>query len=578
MSTNVDTTLEYTDDILEQIAVSADMVARVKKWFDEAKTAREAQTDRWRKNEKLYYGQHWTGSKNDSRTRLIYNFPLSNVETILPIISDHLPVVDVMPKNNSDVPFTDMIQIRFQQLADDAHLYDKIMQAIKDSLIYSNGYIEILPQLNANGSLTGLSVNIPDPYTVFPHRFATGLETANYVLFATPMHVDDIEHQYGVKVSPEGNLDDYRSFQSTEDEQLNKDNDMALVIECFSRDKDRENYPYGRFTAICRDKLLVDEPVELPRMPYFMVANYKSPHTYYGIGEPEIVRTQTKAINEIMSAIADNIRESGNPIRKMTQRFIAKNPNGFNPHAGGKVIVDDPHDLSWDAPPAIPGYVQYYIQQSILMKDAITGVQDVTAGRQPTGVTAASAIAALQEAAQTRIRYKIAKDITTFVRDIGEYCVRLIQIFDDQVTSLRSQTATGQHDFVEYNPQAVINGKTMAQADFIITVTTGIKQQTGRLAAEERAIRLYEMGIYGVEDVVMALNEPNKQELIERFYQRQQQQMAQQQQAAGGEQLPPEVVQQFDSLVSQALPGTPEAEQLENLIREYPQLQEAITA
>jgi len=577
MRSNVSTTLDYDEHTLEAIADSADQISRVKKWFEESKKARESQSERWRKNEKLYYGQHWVETQKDSRTKLVYNFPLSVVETTMPIIADHLPTVDIMPKEQDDVMFADMVQSRFDQLADQSGLYDKILLTVKDSLIYSNGYLEVLPELDENGSLTGISVNVPDPYTVFPHYFATTMENANYIIFATPMHVNEIEQQYDVQVTPEGNLDDYRSFQTAVDDETREGDDMALVIECFSYDPDRETYPNGRFTAIAREQLLIDEPLELSRIPYFMVGNYKSAHTWYGIGEPDLVRTQTKTLNEVMSSIADNIREAGNPIRKMTPRFVAKNPLGINPHAGGKVVVDDPKDLTWDAPPSIPGYVQNYIQQTSVMMDAVTGVHDVTQGRQPTGVTAASAIAALQEAAQTRIRYKITKEISTMIKDVGNYVVDLIQTYDDQILSLRERYSGGDFEFKEFNPQAVDEktGKTFSEGQFDITVATGFRQPSGRLAAEERALKLYELGVYGVEDIVMALNEPNKQDLIERFYKRQQEAQMQQQ---GGEQIPPEVIEQFQQLVEIAQPGTPEEEQLREMMEQYPELQEIIQA
>ena len=591
----VNSILEYDGSLvsaLDNVAESAEHIGRINKWFESSKKARESKSDRWRKNENLYYGNHW-GNINDSdkwKTRMVYNFPFSAVETILPIIGDFMPVVDILPKESNDVYFADMLHKRFKQIANQSNLYQKLIHAIKDSLIYSNGMVEILPSFQGE-RFVGFDVEVVDPFTVFPESYATdiGFDNGHYFIFAVPMHLDKIEHDFGVRPPSEGNLDEYMAFQIEDGEDnanAKKDTPMALVKECYYDDPDKENYPFGRHTVVAGETLLVDEPLELSRIPVFMVGNYKSPHNFWGVGEPELARTIVKTVNETMSSIADSIKKTAFPSRLVTPRAKSKQKRPFTGKPAEEIVVDDVHnDIGWQNPSPIPGYVQNYIQQNSFFMDAITGVQDVTQGRTPTGVKSGRAIMALQEASQTRIRFKINHEIKRFVREIGEYMVELIQIYDTEIQSIREKNPTGAYEFTQYDPNGMYdaNGiqegqegfepssaKTLRDSNFEIEVASGSRYPGGRMAKEERAIELYQQGIYGIEDVAKALDEPDKQDLIERWYQRQGAPApgeGEQEQASMDEQL-----LELVAMANEGGPGSPEEEQLLQVILQQPEI------
>ena len=102
-------------DALDQVADVAERIPQIRNWLDRSKKARDKQADRWRKNERLYYGRHWASASKgtESQSRMIFNFPLAVVETILPIINDFQPTVDILPKEQNDVFFADMMQSAF---------------------------------------------------------------------------------------------------------------------------------------------------------------------------------------------------------------------------------------------------------------------------------------------------------------------------------------------------------------------------------------------------------------------------------------------------------------------------------
>jgi hypothetical protein len=583
---------------LDQVADVAERIPQIRDWLDRSKKAREKQVSRWRKNERLYYGNHWPSPSkgSESQSRMVFNFPLAVVETILPIVNDFQPTVDVMPREKNDIFFAEMMQKRFQQIVEETDLYGKILQAVKDSLIYSNGFVQILPILSDEGAFKGFDIQVVDPFSVVPHPYANDLdlEAGEYFMFAVPMETSRIYREFGIKVNADGKLDDYRAYQKTDDtggiESANADSDydMALVIECYSNEQDKEKYPNGRHTVVVGDQLIVDEPLELYRMPVFMVSNYKSPHNFWGIGETDLVRTQTKAMNETFSAINENIRKMGFPIRKVTQRAKGQLTRPITGAPGEEITVVDPTDVTFESPPPIPGYIQNYIAQVGQFMESISGINDVTQGRKPGGVTSGRAIVALQEASQTRQRFKINNEVARMTKEIGEFMVQMILTFDEEIRSIRERGAEGEFEFTEYNPMAVYDAdgneegtlefdpgtaKRLQDSEFDVSVTTGSRYAQGRVANEERAMELYQVGIYGIEEVVNALNITDKQDTIQNWYVRNQMVPPQQQ-----VQQAEEMQQQLGMAVAQVMeegPGGPAEESLAQMIINNPTLAES---
>ena len=579
---------------INELGDIATRIPKIRSWLDRSKKARDAQVDRWRKNEALYYGRHWSPSPSgtEHQSRLTFNFPLAVIETIIPIINDFQPTVDIMPAGSNDVHFADMMSKRFKQVVDETELYHKILLAVKDALIYSNGFIQLLPEINDNGVFTGFDLQVIDPYTVIPHPYATDLDLKNgeYFCFAVPMETDKIYRDFGIQCNAEGKLDDYRSFQKTEDGAFNtnsEDDDVALVIECYSNEPDSEKYPNGRHTVIVGDKLIVDEPLELYRMPVFMISNYKSPHSFWGIGEPDLIRTQTKSFNEVFSAVNENIRRTGFPVRKVTQRAKALLTRPITGSPGEEIPVVEPNDVQFESPPPLPAYIQNYVTQMGLFMEQISGVNDVTQGRTHRDLSG-RAVVALQEASQTRQRFKINKEVAKFTKDIGEFMVQMLLAFDEETRSIREQDAEGQYQFTEYDPVGVYDAdgnsetsegfdprtaKSLKESQFDIDVTTGSRYAQGRIANEERAMQLFGAGIFGIEEVVNALNVDNKQEIIQNWYIRNQMAPPQQQmQEAQADE------EKFNSIVTQAMqegPGGPAEEAVAQMVMQMPSLAES---
>jgi len=141
--------------------------------------------------------------------------------------------------------------------------------------------------------------------------------------------------------------------------------------------------------------------------------------------------------------------------------------------------------------------------------------RDATSGGATSGVTAAAAIAALQEAGNKSSRDTISAAYRTHVK-INYLCIELVRQFYDETRSFRITGQTpGSYDFVDYN-NAGIKDQEMPSAYpgqdpmfrrpvFDITVKAAKKNPFSRMSQNELAKELYGMGFFNPERAQEAL-------------------------------------------------------------------------
>ena len=185
----------------------------------------------------------------------------------------------------------------------------------------------------------------------------------------------------------------------------------------------------------------------------------------------------------------------------------------------------------------------------------LSGSQDVMRGIAPGSVTAASAIADLQNAAQTRMRAKM-KNLDAYLQDFGQqYASRVMQFYTaPQVYRLTGKDGSEQYFKMhmskspEGNPVAMVQRYTdtglldpevksyQLRGKLDVRVTTGSSLPFSKVENQNRAYQLFDRGIIDAEEVLKSLDYPN----FEAIQQRMQEKAAAQAQAeAQAAQQPP---------------------------------------
>lgn len=158
-------------------------------------------------------------------------------------------------------------------------------------------------------------------------------------------------------------------------------------------------------------------------------------------------------------------------------------------------------------------YVTILQQKIEEMKDTAAN-RDVNSGSAGSGVTAAAAIAALQEAGNKASRDMIAASYRAHIA-INTMCInRMAQFYDETRTFRITGTTPGGYDFVELDNQGLREQQVGMSADgiplyrkpvFDLKIKAQKKNPFSRMEQNERAKELYGMGFFNPERAQEAL-------------------------------------------------------------------------
>lgn len=459
-----DSKLVYRDNSeLDEKQLNA--IKKVQEMFSEAYDRRSNRTIRMRKNEKLYNNQP---PKNTNSISNIKNaLVLSSIETMLPVYSDYYPEMSFRGKDMNDYAFEDYINQRSRNLLENAGFKSFGMQQAKDALIYSNGFMRIVPIFKEKKNLPenyfkldeeaqikyktlgGIKIETIDPFCVFPDPWGTGThigKDCRYFIIAKPVPKSYIANMYDMEEESvmTGSFDweDYKANTSDKNQDISgiSQSDFTILITCYWASAGTE-YRYGRKTVINCNQLLEDETLAIPFIPYFNLSNYKSDRRFYGIGEPEIVASSAFAINSFTSYITDNLSSFGKPKEVVSKELYQKLQTGTLEK--DVIPADSPDEYvlrSTDpVPPSVFGFLS--VLMDLFVKTS--GVQESLEGKRPAGVTSAQGIEALREASQVRVRHKIVNDLMPMMKEIGKYIDFLIKTYDSETVTILEENDIG---------------------------------------------------------------------------------------------------------------------------------------
>ena len=347
----------------------------------------------------------------------------------------------------------------------------------------------------------------------------------------------------------------------------NSEENQVLVVEMWCRDwvnmdkdvegNDKLKYPKGRvITCLPELGILLDDkknPYEDGRFPFVLMKNYDVPFEFWGVGDVEQILSPQKYINDLTNQIIDNAKSTAN-----MQWIVDKNcgiGQGKLTNRPGLVIRKTPgSEVRRDAPPSMPSYVREQID--VLKHDMqdISGVFDSLKGEKTGSITAASAILALQEASQARIRLKI-KIMESFLSDLATIVYSRMQQFWKLDRWVRVTDIEGNAMFKQIGTDVLKN-------NFDLKVMAGSTMPVNKNAMLDLMIRLAQtnaedgMPIVDRRAILEFLPSGDRKAIIDRFENlKAQSEQAQQEQLQQQQMLQQEQQGQLDNNVTQQVVG-----------------------
>lgn len=394
--------------------------------FKDAMNAKENITANWLEymnawNNALYENQSAPSYKSNHVSNLIY----STIESMRPILFDGDPKFEAIPLTKEALEYSHDINTILDYEWKRTGMTSKCIANSIYTLCIGTSIFMLPYTFKDNGSFDGDVEPIPiNPFNLYPDPLATCVEDAEYIIYATYRHQNQLKQMYPEKAELiDGGDVKYNELVNSRNENA-KINNQVLVLEVWCRDyttieveeedgstSTKQQFPLGRviITAPELDIVFEDKenPYETGRFPFFLFKDIDVPFQFWGEGEIKWLLSPQKAINDLSNQIIDNAKHTAN-----MQWIVDKTagiPKGSLTNRPGLIIRKNPgSEVRRDSPPSMPMYVSEMISRLENNIEVVSGIHDVTRGQNPGGgIESGAAIVALQEAAQTRMRLKI---------------------------------------------------------------------------------------------------------------------------------------------------------------------------
>ena len=250
------------------------------------------------------------------------------------------------------------------------------------------------------------------------------------------------------------------------------------------------------------------------RYPFVLDVLYEEKGTPAGFGFIDIMRNPQEFIDRLDGAILDNALWAAKP------RYFGKDSMGINEeefldtrkqivHTSGSPTEDNLRPIETKE---LSGNALAVLQAKIDELKETSGNRDFSQGSTTAGVTAASAIAALQEAGSKGSRDMIKSSYRAYT-EICYIVIELVRQFYDLPRAFRITGENGSPEYIEFDNSAMQAQQTSAfgmdfttkEPVFDIKVKAQKSNPYSRTAQNELALQFYQMGFFNPQMTDQAL-------------------------------------------------------------------------
>ena len=301
--------------------------------------------------------------------------------------------------------------------------------------------------------------------------------------------------------------------------------DKSVVVDWYYKKARPEGPPLLHYCKFCNGVVLYaseNDPQYADRgfydhgqYPFVFDPLFMEEDSPAGFGYIDVMKDTQTAIDEMNHAMDENIKLAAKP------RFLLSDAAGVNEEELADWSKDIVHVaggirdgiLSPLQTAGLQGNCISYRDARVSELKEISGNRDVSQGGTTSGLTAASAIAALQEAGS-----KLSRDmLKSAYRAFAKECYLIIELmrqFYDEERVYRITGPTGQTEFVPFSGQALraqpvgmVGGVELGAHEpvFDITVSAAKKSTFNRLSQNETAKECYQLGFFAPANADAAL-------------------------------------------------------------------------
>lgn len=524
------TKLGKSDVDMTGFAGEREIVERQKKRIDRGRQYRKQFDMSWDRYRRYYGGDQWFNKVRPAwKARPTLNYTFTDIETILPIMTDRRPTINVVGEEEKDQVAGDLMQDAVRGVFDKNEMDVKEILLLKDSHLYGMG----VTKQWFNGKTGRVEISNIDTRFFFWSAGAVEIQSAEWVGVVYNRFVSSLEEEYPHlkgKFDSEVYSDEltHRPVETQKNYQFENNqvlSDGGAIMSqgenggdagqtdkmvTFSEiwDRDKEGQVWVTVTAGNRCVKRRRSPYRHGRpdfeggslYPFARNLCYPINSQLPGMGEVAQLESPQDSINRTEAQIADLMRMCTSPymrVHKDTRLSLKDLTNRIASY----IVWSGNHPPDWMPPPGVPGELFTNSDRQKNHMDNLSGVFDAARGELPAAKTSGVAIQSLQQATAGRVGLK-TRMFEAYLKEVATQVIYLIQQFyQNRTIRLRDKR------YVTLNQIVVVGDKTtvkndISDAKFDIEIGVGSTLPIDKGVRFDQSMQLREAGCISMKQLL----------------------------------------------------------------------------
>ncbi len=495
--------------------------------FREFRGAYISEWQRLENCERMYRGDHWHDVPQTDRNepRPITPILQSTIENLKAELMDRVPEAVILPESPKDAEIAHVIEAIIKQ-NHDADGYVKEYRKLVHDLLVGGYCVQEVGYDNAlNGGLGGSFIRQVDARSILFDPLAADMQESRAGFKISLKTREYIESRFP-KAAPFLTADAFGTPDAVEDGILHGDRSGAMLfLEYWWREYDAETETNSVHMAqIAGNQVLSDSRdakfygyFEHGMYPFIITQMFVRKGSCLGLGLVDMFETQQRYADKLDQIVLKNALMASH------NKLLVTEASGFDTedlrdwskevHRGEGL-----NGVTWFSTPPLPAYIIDYIDK---IREGIkqeSGANDFSRGMVTGGVTAATAISAMQEMSNKRARM-IARMLHESFRDAVRFEIDVEREFNF-FTRKVNVTIDGELKESTFESAMLVKrapGNAMLPIEFYISVKAQQETKFSAMSQNELALRMLQSGIMTPAQAVELMVFEGKDQLLKQL-------------------------------------------------------------
>jgi len=513
--------------------------------FSEYRSAYSAEWERLKVCEHMYRGEHWydTPKKETNEPQPVTPIIQSTIENVHADLMDNIPEAIIQPENPEDAGVAKVLDALIKQNHDAASYAREYWMLAHDLL--TGGYMvqEVGYDTTLNRGIGGAFIRHVDARNIMFDPLVVNMKDSRAVMKFAAKPIKWMDEHYP-KHAGEFKPDTYASDAPKDSSIMRDDLKNVLMIEYWWREFDAQTNRYKVHMAkVGGGWLLEDSRDQKPEgyyahgeYPFVITPLFVRKGSCLGYGFVDMFIEQQRYSDKLDQIVMKNALMASR--NKLLIQSGAADVGDFRDWSKEVHEVENLNGIKWFSTPPLPAYIIQYIESIRQSIKEESGANEFSRGNTASGVTAASAIAALQEMSSKRSRtaarqmHEAFKDATRMEIEVErEYNVlpREVVITEDG----RQEKATFESSMMQ---RETVLGNVVPM-EFYVSIKVQKENRWSIMSHNELIIQMVQLGVIQPAQALELMQFEGREAVLAKM-QKMQQQMStqlspdQQQQAA----------------------------------------------